>query len=323
MSSSPVSYPLPVPNATKAAPPAELSEKEQGLYNKVYEHFTQESYLLPDSEDGTLKEQEKMWLSYECLLRYLRAVKWNSAEEAIQRLETTLKWRRDYGLYDTITPDSVQPEALTGKEFLFGFDTHGRPAQYMLPSRQNTEESPRQMQFTVWYIERTIDLMGPGVETLALMIDYADKAKNPSLATARTFLAIFQTHYPERLGLALILNVPWLLNAFYKLVTPFIDPVTRTKMRFNPVATADGLIFELDQLAKSWGGEHEFEYKHEEYWPKLVEMCEARRAALFEIWKGMGGTIGLREYDMKMKLASQKDEPADAALAQASEAVEA
>lgn len=47
-------------------------------------------------------------------------------------------------------------------------------------------------------------------------------------------LNIIQSHYPERLGLALILNVPWLLNAFYKLITPFIDPVTRTKMRFNP-----------------------------------------------------------------------------------------
>jgi hypothetical protein len=46
----------------------------------------------------------------------------------------------------------------------FGYDTHRRPALYMIPSRQNTEESPRQIQFTVWMLECALDLTGPGVE---------------------------------------------------------------------------------------------------------------------------------------------------------------
>jgi hypothetical protein len=37
--------------------------------------------------------------SYECLLRYLRATKWN-ANEAIEGLEGTLKWRREFGIYE-------------------------------------------------------------------------------------------------------------------------------------------------------------------------------------------------------------------------------
>ena len=54
---------------------------------------------------------------------------------------------------------------MTGKLIVFGFDTSGRPATYMLPSRQNTDEATRQLQYTVWVLERCIDLMGPGVET--------------------------------------------------------------------------------------------------------------------------------------------------------------
>lgn len=50
-------------------------------------------------------------------------------------------------------------------------------------------------------------------------------------------LNILQNHYPERLGLALILNVPWLVDMFFKLIKPFIDPVTRDKMWFNPKAS--------------------------------------------------------------------------------------
>lgn len=53
---------------------------------------------------------------------------------------------------------------MTGKEIIFGFDVQGRPATYMIPSRQNTSEPPRQLQFAVWMLERAVDLMGPGVE---------------------------------------------------------------------------------------------------------------------------------------------------------------
>ncbi|KAH7926357.1 CRAL/TRIO domain-containing protein [Leucogyrophana mollusca] len=313
---SPVYEPLPVPERLDAAPPGELSDKESTLLDKVLAHFSAEDYAL----DGELKEEEKMWLSYECMLRYLRATKWD-ANEAIKRLEGTLQWRREFGLYDLVTAELVEPEAVTGKEFLFGYDRCGRPAQYMCPSKQNTEEGPRQIQYTVWMLERAIDMMGPGVETLALMINYADKAKNPSFSTARTVLNILQTHYPERLGLALILNVPWMLQAFYKLITPFIDPITRAKMRFNPVSTEDGMystsaaasgtdeekaqerIFEPTQLVKQWwGGAMEYEYDHAQYWPKLVALCEDRKNKMTEAWRKLGGKVGQREWDFKKML---------------------
>ena len=58
----------------------------------------------------------------------------------------------------------VDSQAVTGKMVTFGYDTLGRPALYMIPSRQNTEDSPRQIQYTVWMLERALDLAGPGVE---------------------------------------------------------------------------------------------------------------------------------------------------------------
>ena len=55
-------------------------------------------------------------------------------------------------------------KAVTGKQVVFGYDMLRRPALYMIPSRQNTEESPRQIQHTVWMVERALDLTGPGIE---------------------------------------------------------------------------------------------------------------------------------------------------------------
>jgi hypothetical protein len=56
------------------------------------------------------------------------------------------------------------PQAVTGKEILFGYDIYGRPAFYMIPSRQNTNEATRQIEFAVWMLERAIDLMDEDVE---------------------------------------------------------------------------------------------------------------------------------------------------------------
>jgi hypothetical protein len=53
-------------------------------------------------------------------------------------------------------------------------------------------------------------------------------------------LYILQNHYPERLGLALIINVPTLINLFFKAVMPFVDPSKRrpacNKLYADPIA---------------------------------------------------------------------------------------
>ena len=112
-------------------------------------------------------------------------------------------------------------------------------------------------------------------------------------------LHIIQAHYPERLGLALIINVPYIVNAFFKLIMPFVDPVTREKVKFNPHIYEDG-IFERDQvMEKWWGGECEFEYEHERYWPVLVRMCDERREHMRKRWEELGRKIGTSEWEMK------------------------
>lgn len=220
----------------------------------------------------------------------------------------------------------------------------------MIPSRQNTTEGERQIQFAVWMMERGIDLMGPGVEcvhcflfappagcivkfvadtgiirTLVLLINFGDRAKNPSMSVARSVLNIIQSHYPERLGLGLIINVctysiaslsavcidlniclinrslqvPMLVNMFFKVIMPFVDPVTRNKVKFNPRIIEDG-IFDKDQvMSEWWGGDREFQYEHSQYWSSLVNMTSERRKMQTQRWRELGGKVGISEWEMK------------------------
>lgn len=73
-------------------------------------------------------------------------------------------WRREFGFYDKLTPSFVEPEGLTGKALVFGFDTDRRPCLYLFPNKQNTKIPEFQIQYTFWMLERSLDLMGPGVE---------------------------------------------------------------------------------------------------------------------------------------------------------------
>lgn len=143
-----------------------------------------------------------MWLTRECLLRYLRATKWNTADAAT-RLLGTLTWRREYGV-EKLDAEYISPENATGKQVIMGYDNVARPCLYLIPANQNTKESERQVQHLVFMLERTIDLMPPGQETLALLVNSTGSTVN--IGQGRAVLNILQTHYPERLGRALVIK---------------------------------------------------------------------------------------------------------------------
>jgi len=89
---------------------------------------------------------------------------------------------------------------------------------------------------TISYRERAKDLMPSGQESLVIVVDYKSTTlrTNPSISVARKVLHILQQHYVETLGRAIVVNLPMLLSFFYKGISPFLDPVTRDKVRLLP-----------------------------------------------------------------------------------------
>lgn len=159
--------------------------------------------------------------------------------------------------------------------------------------------------FTITQPETFVDLFL--CRTVALLINFGDRGKNPSISTSLTVLHILQDHYPERLGLSLIINVPFLVNAFFKMVMPLVDPITRAKVKFNPQVFKDGLFSEDQVMKEWWGGEKDFEYKHEDYWKDLVALCETRSKAWEKNWRTLGAKVGESEWAYKQLSSSPLD----------------
>lgn len=293
-----------------------LDKSQQEKYTHVYRHFAASDFSVASSEEEhknkstkktPLSSSEKAWLTRECFLRYLRATKWVEAD-AIDRIELTLAWRREFGIsgfYDadnTVTGELCLPENETGKEVILGYDLDSRPCLYLKPGRQNTKTSHRQVQHLVYMLERVIDFMPSGQDSLALLIDFKHlpvgtvSNKIPPVSTGRQVLHILQTHYPERLGRALLTNIPLLAWTFLKIIHPFIDPLTREKLVFDQPFPH---YVPVSQLDKDFGGLVNFDYKHEKYWEEMIRMAEEKKRKYVAQFEKFGSKVGLSEVDLR------------------------
>ncbi|KAJ1025892.1 hypothetical protein NDA16_002518 [Ustilago loliicola] len=259
---------IPAPGCVPKPPPALTADQERKL--KDLESFTR-SFASTNPPSPDYAPWEAKWLSEHNLYqRYLRAAK-GDLENAKKRIQSTLEWRRSFQP-DLISPSSVAHEAETGKQIVSGFDNDGRPLIYLRPARENTSPSNDQVRCLVYTLERAIDMMPEGVENYAIIIDYrsATSQSNPSLSTARTVANILQNHYVERLGRAFVVNVSWFINAFFSAITPFLDPVTREKIKFNANLTEFVPKEQLD--AEFAGGRYNYEWDFKTYWDTLIKV---------------------------------------------------
>ncbi|KAF9372449.1 hypothetical protein CPB97_001257 [Podila verticillata] len=176
--------------------------------------------------------KQKAWASDDTLVRYLKARKW-SLQEAKQAVIESIQWHESY---NPAKPDreGLWTETSAGKLYVSGFDMESRPLLYMKPRLENTAASPAQIRHVCFHLETAIALMPEGVQNLAILIDFSGSSMrtNPGVAVAREIINVLGSHYPERLGKAYIIHAPWFFFPFYKLISPFIDPVTKSKINF-------------------------------------------------------------------------------------------
>lgn len=98
-----------------------------------------------------------------------------------------------------------------------GYDKMGRPLWIMKPRFENSKDSDGQVNFIVFCLERGIRLMPEHVEKISIVVDFKDSSmsNNPTVATCRRFLDILSNHYPERLGVAYLINCKCLCICVY------------------------------------------------------------------------------------------------------------
>ncbi|XP_020677937.1 phosphatidylinositol transfer protein 3-like isoform X1 [Dendrobium catenatum] len=218
-------------------------EKKVELMRRIVEQKDSDS---KDLDDSTLK-------------RFLRARDLD-VDRASNFLLKHLSWRRENIPKGFISESEIQNEIAQKKIFSQGFDKNGRPIAVLFgcrhnPSNRDLNEFKR---FAAYILEKLCSRMQGKEEKFTIIADL--KGWGYSNCDIRAYIAaldILQNNYPERLGKLLLLHVPYLFMKAWKIICPFIDKNTKSKIIFvedkNKMTT---LLEDIDesQLPEQYGG---------------------------------------------------------------------
>uniref|UniRef100_A0A6T6CE09 CRAL-TRIO domain-containing protein n=1 Tax=Compsopogon caeruleus TaxID=31354 RepID=A0A6T6CE09_9RHOD len=147
------------------------------------------------------------------LVRYLRA--WSHNEEkALQMLQRTLEWR-DQVKHETVVCRSCLDDGASHSMRGVGIDLMGRPVFYSQFALIRNGESESNTEHLIFKLENVFKSENVRHHSYVWIIDFAGfSRKDVSLSFAKHALKMFQDHYPERLGVAVLLD-PQLFSILY------------------------------------------------------------------------------------------------------------
>ncbi|ORY02110.1 CRAL/TRIO domain-containing protein [Basidiobolus meristosporus CBS 931.73] len=212
------------------------------------------------------------------LYRYLKATNW-SVQNAFDRLEKTKQWRETFRPNE-ITFEAVRDQALQKSNYVNGFDMYGRPVIYLkkVADKHQDKDPEEGFKLLIFCLERAIKVMPPTVHQLVVIMDFTlySESKSIPLNIAKRTIDTLANHYPERLGLSIMYNAPWVFSMFFNMVQPFLDKVTKEKIKFVKKKMADSsspfAIIPADLLETTYGGNLPFDYDHDQYYQRTKEL---------------------------------------------------
>eukprot|EP00824_Muranothrix_gubernata_P013567 TRINITY_DN2822_c0_g1_i1.p1 TRINITY_DN2822_c0_g1~~TRINITY_DN2822_c0_g1_i1.p1 ORF type:complete len:295 (-),score=51.48 TRINITY_DN2822_c0_g1_i1:50-934(-) len=249
----------------------------------------------------------RVWaLQGDVLRRYLCA-RGGHVAKATAMLVNTVVWRRQTGLTFPITstkeggffcgisPNDLATQIRTGKNYHHGHDQWGRPLTIMRVKRDCDGAHWRdKLRFMVFQMERgrwlarsraagtsqteesDTSRAPASLGGVSWLFDCSGFGyKNIELRLARDLASTLQNHYPEQLGLLLIVHAPWVFRTFWNTIKTFVDPVTVRKVVFAKATTPEELREELSpyvepgQLESCFGGDDPYEFDPDRYMEEL------------------------------------------------------
>ncbi|KAI5305436.1 hypothetical protein KEM56_004442 [Ascosphaera pollenicola] len=220
------------------------------------------------------------------VLRFLRARKWD-VNKAFVMLVSTLQFR--LGMYHVdsdilrhgeggFLKDSKSSDPQTkktgtdftnllnlGHSFVHGVDKSNRPVCYIRVRMHKIGAYAQSSveKYTIWMIENARLLMGPNIETAAIVFDLTGFGlSNMDYTAVKFIIQCFEANYPESLGVVLVHKAPWIFSSAWTLIKGWLDPVVASKVHFTKT-DADLLEFiPPNSLLKDYGGEQTNEYRY-------------------------------------------------------------
>eukprot|EP00877_Chromochloris_zofingiensis_P001376 jgi/Chrzof1/11239/Cz05g29020.t1 len=215
--------------------------------------------LSPDVHVNLLKGGEE-GVTEATLRRWLAARKW-VLEDALRDLTAHAQWRAQFVPNGRILESEIASQLTQNKCFCQGVDRQGRAIIFLSAGNHVADDAALLRRFLAYCLDLGIkmcDTTKNPERKMTGIFDLEDfSLKNADVSALRAVFDMLQNHYPERLGVLYLYCAPVLFWSLWKIVQPFVDPVTRQKVVFVYKKEAEqefAQVFDPEVIPKCIGG---------------------------------------------------------------------
>ncbi|XP_066260698.1 uncharacterized protein [Euwallacea similis] len=170
------------------------------------------------------------------LKRYLKA--FGTADSAFQQILKTNKWKKDYGVAELTVDHPVVKKNLEANKarVLKHRDMQGRPVIYIPAKNHNVSDRDidELTKFIVYCLEDACKrCFEEVIDNLCIVFDLKDFSLNcMDYQFIKNLIWLLSRHYPERLGVCLIINAPTIFSGCWPIIKGWLNEKTAQKVTF-------------------------------------------------------------------------------------------
>jgi len=184
-------------------------------------------------------------------------------EAAANMIINTLKWRKEFGA-GCITEADFTPTMLEkGSLFSHNRDKDGKKLLIFCVGKhvKGQEKMEDMKKFFVYFLER-LNREERG-DQITVMFDCRGAGlKNMDMEFVQFIIGTMKDYYPDPLNYILVFEMPWVLNAAFKVIKAWLPPAAVKKIKFLTKSNMGEYVNDDNRL-EEWGGSDPWQYQFE------------------------------------------------------------
>lgn len=241
----------------------EQHEGEQDLEKKIEEtrqRFKNE-YLQDLAEKYDSRDVERLQ-SDDALVEGYLTWRLYVVDDALKMIDESLQWRKEFGLND-LTESSIPRWMFeTGAVYLHGYDKEGNKL-FWFKVKLHVKDAKTildKKKYVAFWLER-YSKKEPGMP-LTVVFDMTESGLgNIDMEFVKYIISCFKVYYPKFLSKMIIVEMPWIMNAAWKIVKSWLGPEAISKLKFASRSEIQTYIGP-EHLPPHMGGTDQFKYSY-------------------------------------------------------------
>ncbi|XP_036396013.1 motile sperm domain-containing protein 2 [Megalops cyprinoides] len=237
-------------------PEQDIEKKTEETRQRFKDEYVQDSSDKYDSRDVDRLQRDDAWAVSFLTWRHF------VVEETLKMIDESFLWRKEFKVNDLT--ESCIPKWMfeTGAVYLHGYDKEGNKLFWFKVKMhiKDTKTIQDKKKYVAFWLERYAK-REPGMP-LTVVFDMSESGlSNIDMDFVKYIISCFKVYYPKFLSKMIMYEMPWIMNAAWKIVKTWLGPDAVSKLKFVSKSEVQTYIGP-EYLPLHMGGTDPFKYSY-------------------------------------------------------------